>query len=147
MSATRPSRPRPHEHAASPAPRDIARLRARRREANRRRRLLRVISALCVAVALILLLATPGLAIAAILAGVLLLACAISLALQRRSAGRGSVWARCAARPWLGSAPARRRPREFGEPALVLPLAGEFGQAAGRGSSTNTAISREVRSS
>jgi Flp pilus assembly protein TadB len=88
MSATRPSRPRPHEHTASPAPRDISLLRARRREADRRRRLLRVDLGVGVAVALVLLIATPGLAIAAILAGVLLLACGISVALQRRAAHR-----------------------------------------------------------
>jgi Flp pilus assembly protein TadB len=102
MSATRPSRSRQHRHAAPPAPRDISMLRARRREADRRRRLLRVDLGAGVAVALVLLVAIPGLAIAAILAGLLLIACATSLALQwratRRPSGAGGL--RRFARRW-----------------------------------------------
>jgi Flp pilus assembly protein TadB len=86
MSATRPSRPRVPERAAAPAPRDMSLLRARRREADRRRRLLRVDVGAGVLFAIVLLLATPGVAIAAIFAGLLLAACAISVALQRRAA-------------------------------------------------------------
>jgi hypothetical protein len=100
MSATRPSRPRTPERSAAPAPRDMSRLRARRREANRRRRLLRVDVGAGVLGALVLLLATPCVAIAAIFAGLLLLACAISVLLQRRSARKraGVVSPRRAAR-------------------------------------------------
>jgi hypothetical protein len=79
---------------------------ARRREARLRRRLVRVDLGLGVLLAIVLLVATPGLAIAAILAGVLLALCAGSTIVQRR----------------------RRRDAQ-------------------RGSRTNTAMSRDVRSS
>lgn len=84
MSAARPSRPHERQVAGSPAPRDMSLLRARRREADRRRRLFRVDLGVGALIALVLLLATPGVAIAAILAGVILLACAVSIAVQRR---------------------------------------------------------------
>jgi len=96
MSATRPSRQRPQQRSAAaggpatpaaPAgsePRDISLLRARRREADRRRRLLRLDLALGVLGAIVLLLATPGLAIAAVVAGVLLAVCVVSVLVERR---------------------------------------------------------------
>jgi len=96
MSATRPSRQRPQQRSAAaggpatpavPAgsePRDISLLRARRREADRRRRLLRLDLALGVLGAIVLLVATPGLAMAAVVAGVLLAVCAVSVLVERR---------------------------------------------------------------
>ena len=99
MSAPRPSRQRPQRRSAAaggpaapatpamPAgsePRDISLLRARRREADRRRRLLRLDLALGVLGAIVLLLATPGLAIAAVVAGVLLAVCVVSVLVERR---------------------------------------------------------------
>lgn len=88
MSATRPSRDTSGRPAAPQAPRDITTLQARRREANRRRRLLRVDVGVGVIGALVLLIATPGLAVAAIFAGVLLALCGGSLLVQRRRARR-----------------------------------------------------------
>jgi len=82
MSAARPSE-RPRD-TAQVRPRDISHLHARRREANRRRRLLRVDVGVGVLAALVVLIATPGLAIAAILAGVALGACIASAIVQRR---------------------------------------------------------------
>jgi Flp pilus assembly protein TadB len=87
MSATRPSSRRTAETQVGPerrAPRGISQLHARRREANRRRRLFRLDIGLGVLLAIVLLLATPGLAIAAILAGALVLGCAVSVVIQRR---------------------------------------------------------------
>jgi len=82
MSATHRSEPtRP---PAAPVPRDIAHLQSRRREANRRRRLLRIDVGLGLLAGIVLLVATPGLAIAAIFAGVLLAACVLSVLVQRR---------------------------------------------------------------
>jgi Flp pilus assembly protein TadB len=69
---------------AGSEPRDISLLRARRREADRRRRLLRLDLALGVLGAIVLLLATPGLAIAAVVAGVLLAVCVVSVLVERR---------------------------------------------------------------
>ena len=66
--------------------RDMSRLRERRRQARRRRGLLRLDVGLGVVGAIVLLLATPGLAIAALVALLLLVVCAVSLAWERRSA-------------------------------------------------------------
>jgi Flp pilus assembly protein TadB len=79
---------------SAPAPRDISVLHSRRREANRRRRLLRVDIGLGVLAGIVLLLATPGIAIAAIFAGVLLVACVVSVLLQRRRERRRRQGAR-----------------------------------------------------
>jgi Flp pilus assembly protein TadB len=84
VSAARPSRRREHNLAGAPAPRDMSALRARRADAERRRRLFRVDLALGALIALVLLLATPGVAIAAIFAALLLVACGVSILLQRR---------------------------------------------------------------
>jgi hypothetical protein len=80
---------------------------------------LRVDLGVGVAVALILLLATPGLAIAAILAGVLLVACAVSVVLQRRnarkraapSASHSSAGDSSRRGSTRGDTPGERRPR------------------------------------
>jgi uncharacterized membrane protein YfcA len=59
-------------------------LHSRRREANRRRRLLRVDVGLGVLAGIALLIVTPGLAIAAIFAGILLVVCVLTALGQRR---------------------------------------------------------------
>jgi hypothetical protein len=84
VSAARPSREVTGLREAAPPPADIARLRARRRDARRRRRLARVDLGLGVLGALVLLIATPGLAIAALLAGVVLAGCVASFVIERR---------------------------------------------------------------
>jgi hypothetical protein len=94
MSAThRSERPRQPPVSAR-APRDISVLHSRRREANRRRRLLRVDVGLGVLAGIVLLLATPGIAIAAIFAGVLIVVCVVSVLLQRRKERRRRQGAR-----------------------------------------------------
>lgn len=98
MSAARPSQEPRRRIEMQPA--DIARLRARRREASRRRRLARVDLGLGVAFAFVLLIATPGVAIAALIAGIVLVVCLASFAVERRRRIRG-----------LGSAERRRRLR------------------------------------
>ena len=89
MSVARPSSnpirfPRPR---AQP-PRDMAQLRARRREARRRRRLVRVDVGLGSLGAIALLIATPGLAIAAFVVLALLVLCALSVVLERERSRR-----------------------------------------------------------
>lgn len=103
MSATRPSSPQTDVRVEDASPRDIARLRARRRAARRRRRLLRVDLGLGVFVAIVLLVATPGLAIAAIMAGLLLALCVLSVVLERRRR-RAATQPELARRPPEGSA-------------------------------------------
>jgi hypothetical protein len=63
-------------------PRDLGELRLRRREARRRRGLLRQDIAIGVLGALVLLLATPGVAFAALIALLVLIACVGSVALE-----------------------------------------------------------------
>lgn len=94
MSATHRSEHPPQQPMPAPRPRDISVLHIRRREANRRRRLLRVDVGLGVLAGIVLLLATPGIAIAAIFAGVLLVVCVVSVLVQRRSARRRKQSAR-----------------------------------------------------
>jgi hypothetical protein len=67
---------------------DMTELRARRREARRRTRLARIDLGLGVLGALILLLATPGLAISSLICGLILLACVISMVVERRKRAR-----------------------------------------------------------
>jgi hypothetical protein len=84
VSATRPSRG-PSQRGASPPPsRDVAQLRARRRQARRRRRLARLDLGLGVLGAIVLIVATPGLAISGLIALLVLAACALSFVLERR---------------------------------------------------------------
>jgi hypothetical protein len=63
---------------------DVARLHARRREARRRRRLARVDVGLGLVGALVLVLATPGLAITGLVALIVLALCGLTFALDRR---------------------------------------------------------------
>ncbi len=90
MSAARPSSEptrasgRGARSQAMRPPRDLSQLRARRSDALRRRRLLRVDLALGLLGAGALLIATPGLAIVAVVALVLLALCGLSLLLERR---------------------------------------------------------------
>lgn len=104
MSTARASRERATERA--PLPADIATLHARRREARRRRRLTRVDLGLGIAAALVLLIASPGLAVTGLISALVLAACAISVFAQRRMRGRVAKAPR--ARPRAGHG-ARRR--------------------------------------
>ncbi len=73
---------------------DMSHLRARRRAAERRRRLARLDVALGVAAAVFVFIVSPGLAITAIVALLTLLACGVSVLVQRRrrrGAGGGSL--------------------------------------------------------
>lgn len=90
MSASPPSRALTRRaEGAEPRLRDMSQLRSRRRAARRRRRLARLDLGLGVLGALVLLLATPGLAIAAIGALVLIGVCIVSVVLERRRSRRG----------------------------------------------------------
>jgi hypothetical protein len=84
MSAARSSSQRPRAFPEVTPPRDISRLRARRREARRRRRLARLDLGLGVIGAIVLLVATPGLAITAVIALAVLALCVLSAVLERR---------------------------------------------------------------
>ena len=92
MSATRPSRESSGTlgGVAGPVRRDPAHLRARRREARRRQRLARVDLGIGLFTALILLIATPGLAITGLIAGLLLVLAVGSVMLERRRAARAA---------------------------------------------------------
>lgn len=68
--------------------RDMVQLRSRRREVHRRRRLLRVDLGLGLLGALVLLIVTPGVAIAALLALGLIVLCILSVVLERRRSRR-----------------------------------------------------------
>jgi hypothetical protein len=87
MSAARSPRHRAPEFERAAAPADIAELRARRRGARRRRRLARVDVGLGVGCGLVLLIASPGLAVTGLIAGLVLLVCLISIVIGRRRAG------------------------------------------------------------
>ena len=85
MSAAR----QPRERAGRPAyvtqsARDIGELRARRRQARRRRRLARLDLGLGVLGAIVLWILTPGLAIAALVALLVLALCLLSVVVERR---------------------------------------------------------------
>ena len=73
---------------ASGAPRDPGALRARHRSARRRRRVARLDVAIGLVLALVLVLATPGLAIAAVIALLVLAICLASVLLERLSGRR-----------------------------------------------------------
>jgi Flp pilus assembly protein TadB len=90
MSASLPSGAvgRPAEDV-EPRLRDMSQMRSRRRAARRRRRLARLDLGFGVLGAVVLLLATPGLAIAALVALVLIAVCILSVALERRRSRRG----------------------------------------------------------
>jgi Flp pilus assembly protein TadB len=63
---------------------DISRLRARRREARRRRNLARVDVGIGLVGAVVLVIATPGLAITGLVALIVLALCGLTFALERR---------------------------------------------------------------
>ena len=69
--------------SAAGQPRDLSRLHARRRQARRRRNLARLDVGLGLACAVVLILATPGLAITAIVALLVLVVCGLSFVLER----------------------------------------------------------------
>ncbi len=73
-------------------PRESSQLDARRRRSSRsrRRRLARIDVGLGLLAAVVLLLASPGLAIAAIVALLVLVACGISVLVQRRASRRSA---------------------------------------------------------
>ena len=84
MSAERSPERAPRPSDVPSARPDMAELRARRREARRRQRLARIDLGLGVFGALILLLATPGLAITGLIVLAILTACGISVVRERR---------------------------------------------------------------
>lgn len=97
MSATRPSRrpagdarigARPSERPVAHTNNDMSELHTRRRETRRRRHLLRVDLALGLLGGIVLLLATAGVAIAALIALALLGLCAVSVMIERRRRSR-----------------------------------------------------------
>jgi len=113
MSAARPSRDLPPRTAVAPA-RDSAQLRERRRHARRHQRLARLDLGLGVLGAIVLLLATPGLAVSALIALLVLALCGLSLVLERRrrariQASRSRVRAARSPNGQRGQAPDRRR--------------------------------------
>jgi anti-sigma factor RsiW len=89
MSAAQPSGdPTRSLGRGTRTPRDMAELRSRRREADRRRRLVRVDLGLGLLGAIALLIFTPGLAIAALVALLLVVLCTVSVVVERRWARR-----------------------------------------------------------
>jgi hypothetical protein len=82
VSAARQSRPEPAR--LTPAAAKLAQLRTRRRQARRTRRLARVDVGLGAFGALVLLIASPGLAITGLIALLVLATCLISALVQRR---------------------------------------------------------------
>jgi Flp pilus assembly protein TadB len=105
------------ERRELPPPQEMGELRARRRDARRRRRLARMDLGLGVVGAIVLLVATPGLAIAALIALLVLLLCGLSFFLERRRRVRATRAAEqrprrtpASARPQAGVPRERRRP-------------------------------------
>jgi hypothetical protein len=114
MSATQPSRdPEPRPTVARAA-RDMGEGRERRRHASRRSRLARMDVGLGVLGAIVLILATPGLAISGLIALLVLGVCGVSFLIERRRRARArraiapAGSARGSARSRRG-APQRRR--------------------------------------
>ena len=69
--------------SAAGQPRDLSQLHARRRQARRRRNLARLDVGLGLACAVVLIVATPGLAITAVVALLVLIVCGLSFLLER----------------------------------------------------------------
>jgi Flp pilus assembly protein TadB len=69
--------------SATGQPSDLSRLQARRRQARRRRNLARLDVGLGLGCAIVLILAAPGLAVTAIVALLVLVACGLSFVLER----------------------------------------------------------------
>lgn len=103
MSAARQSRREPAQLAPPPA--GIAELRMRRRQARRTRRLARVDVGLGAFGALVLLIASPGLAITGLIALLVLATCLISALVQRRIRRRTATAP--LARPRVGASTAK----------------------------------------
>jgi|GEM_PF-1699622 hypothetical protein len=97
MSAERSPSNRAHTTGDLHRRPDMAHLRARRREARRRQRVARIDLGLGFAAALVLLLATPGLAITLLLVLAILAICGISIVRERRIHSRAATAERPAA--------------------------------------------------
>jgi Flp pilus assembly protein TadB len=69
--------------SAAGQPRDLSQLHARRRQARRRRNLARLDVGLGLVCAVVLIVATPGLAITALVALLVLVVCGLSFVLER----------------------------------------------------------------
>ncbi|HEX7610556.1 MAG TPA: hypothetical protein VF380_07775 [Solirubrobacteraceae bacterium] len=121
MSAQRSTRagPAPVGDIAHRRP-DMTELRARRRQARRRTRLARIDLGLGFLGALILLFATPGLAISSLIGGAVLAACIISMVVERRRRRRAAAGepARTRRGGKRGSSQ-QRRPRHSADTAVV----------------------------
>jgi hypothetical protein len=89
---------------------EMTQLRARRSAARRRRRLARVDLGIGVFVALVLLLASAGLAIAGLIAFAALLACGASVLIERRRARAGTAAPRSPRRAAMAFVRGRRAP-------------------------------------
>ena len=89
MSATRPASRNAPDSPVVYTQADIPRLRARRREARRRSRLARLDLGLGLIAALVLLLASPGLAMTGVIVLIVLAICALSVPLEGRLRQRG----------------------------------------------------------
>ena len=106
------------ERRELPPPQETGELRARRRDARRMRRLARMDLGLGVMGAIVLLVATPGLAIAALIALLLLLLCGFSFLLERRRRVRAARAAEQRPRRTQASAhPRASVPRERRRPS------------------------------
>ncbi len=79
----------PADRSAYEGPADLAMLRARRRAARRRSRLARLDVAIGVLAAIVLLVVSPGLAMTAVIALGLLVACLVWITAERRLRRRG----------------------------------------------------------
>jgi Flp pilus assembly protein TadB len=121
MSAARASRERPAPAGRAGAQQgEVPELRERRRLARRRQRVARIDLGLGAVAALVLLLASPGRAIPAVIALLVLLVCALSLVVERRRRRRAEHARRAGARPRADARPGsgpraapdgRRQPR------------------------------------
>jgi hypothetical protein len=89
VSAARQPRQQPAQ--PTPAPAELAERRTRRRQARRTRRLARVDVGLGVFGALVLLIASPGLAITGLIALLVLASCVTSALVQRRMRRRAAT--------------------------------------------------------
>lgn len=104
MSTARQPRQEPVQLTRAPA--ELAELRTRRRQARRVQRLARVDVGLGVFGALVLLIASPGLAITGLIALLALAACMISALVQRRIHRRAAIASRST--PRAGASTRRR---------------------------------------
>jgi Flp pilus assembly protein TadB len=96
-AAERPEEPTPADDRGQPHP-DASQRLARRRDTRRRRHLVRVDLGLGVVGAVVLLLATPGLAITGLVALIVLVLCLVTFFAERRGWSPGDRWRRRRAR-------------------------------------------------